>query len=107
MTIAGVTPVGEMVDHYVVYEDGTAGHIRVNEGTEPTLARPGRFVSLEEYGERVAQLQDEAGAHVARLQAEDEARQRANFQALLAVGLPEANARDMSGFTGPLEERRD
>ncbi|MEU6594800.1 hypothetical protein ABZ923_37335 [Streptomyces sp. NPDC046881] len=100
MVIAGVRPVGESVDLYVIYDDGTPAHMQVLAGMEPVLSRPGRFVSLEEYGERRQELQDGITAHIASLEKADEIRQENDFEALIALGVPEDSARRMSGYTG-------
>lgn len=98
MTIAGVRPAGQLVDAYVLYDDGTASHMQVIEGQEPQLARPGRFVTAEEYAARLQELHEQSAAYVAELEAADEARHRADFEALVGLGVPEDSARRMAGF---------
>lgn len=105
MTIAGVRPLVDLVDLYVIYEDGTPAHLQVPDGRQPELARPGAFVSRERYGERLAELHAETAARVARLQQADEERQRADYQALLGSGVPDDTARRMAGYEGPGGER--
>ncbi|PSK58004.1 hypothetical protein B0E38_01849 [Streptomyces sp. 111WW2] len=103
MAIAGADPVGELVDRYVIYDDGTAGQMQVLAGTEPTLSRPGRFVSRDEYSDRLQELREGTAAHLAGLTAEDEARHRADYEALRAAGVAEVSARRMAGYTGPVD----
>ncbi|NBM15779.1 NAD-glutamate dehydrogenase [Streptomyces sp. GC420] len=100
MTIAGVSPVGELVDVFVIYEDGTPAHMQVLAGTEPMLSRPGAFVSRAEYGERVRELREGTAARVAELEAADEAHHRADYDALRAAGVAEDSARRLSGYGG-------
>ncbi|MGX1301321.1 hypothetical protein RKD35_002809 [Streptomyces albogriseolus] len=104
MSIAGGTPVGETVDHYVIYEDGTAGHMRLTEGVEPVLSRSGRFVSAEEYGQRLDELNVASAEYVARLQAQDEERTRTDYLELRRTGVRHESASRMSGYTGPAVE---
>ncbi|MEV5929916.1 hypothetical protein ACPCSG_27035 [Streptomyces cellulosae] len=98
MTIAGVRPAGELADVFVLYDDGTASHMQVIEGQEPQLARPGRFVTAEQYEARLQELHDQNAAYVAELEAADEARHRADFEALVGLGVPEDSARRMAGY---------
>jgi hypothetical protein len=100
MTIAGVRPVGELIEVFVIYEDGTPARLEVPAGAEPRLSRPGAVVTMEEYGERVRELEEGTAAYVARLTAEDEARHAADYAALLAAGVAEDSARRMSGYEG-------
>ncbi|MFK0063329.1 hypothetical protein ACIQTN_29390 [Streptomyces werraensis] len=98
MSIAGASPLGRPVDWYVIYDDGTAAHLQVVGEVEPVLGRPGRLVSEEEYGERMAQLRESSAEHVAALEAADVARQETDYQGLRAAGVPEDTARRMSGY---------
>lgn len=98
MTIAGARPVGELVDVFVIYDDGTAGHLQVDARVTPTLSRAGTIVTKEQYGERARELRDRTAAHVARLMDEDEARRRTDLAALLGAGVPEETARRMAGY---------
>ncbi|GGQ50221.1 hypothetical protein GCM10010250_22280 [Streptomyces althioticus] len=94
------------VDHeaatfYVVYDDGSASVMTTTTGEEPPLAKPGAFVSREEYEERQDAIKAARDEYVAGLQAEDERRTREDYEALIASGVPEATARRLSGYTGP------
>ncbi|MFF5968293.1 hypothetical protein ACFY64_32125 [Streptomyces collinus] len=100
MSVAGAKPVGEIVDVFVIYDDGTPARIQLLAGPEPTLARPGRVVSEEEYGARLQELREGTRAYVAQLEAQDEARQRADYEVLRGLGVPEENARRMAGYNG-------
>jgi hypothetical protein len=98
MTIAGAQQVGAPVDWYVIYDDGTTGHLQMLDGGEPELSRPGRFVSLDEYSDQLGRLRDGTAAHIATLKAADEARHRADYEALIGLGVPEETARRMAGL---------
>jgi thymidylate synthase ThyX len=98
MAIAGAGPLGDYVDRYVIYDDGTTGHLQVPDGLEPTLSRPGRVVSRDAYSDRLGELQAATAAHVAALEAGDQARHETDYAALLGAGVPEETARRMSGL---------
>jgi hypothetical protein len=98
MTVAGARLLDEVTDWYVIYDDGSAGHMQVLAETEPVLSRPGRFVTRDEYSDRLGELNAATAAYVAELTAADEARQTADYEALLAAGVPDDTARRMSGL---------
>jgi hypothetical protein len=100
MSVAGAKPVGEIENVFVIYDDGTPAHMQVLAGPEPTLSRPGRIVSEEEYGARLQELRATTAAHVADMEAQDEARHRDDYEVLLGLGVPEVNARRMAGYLG-------
>ncbi|WP_086859918.1 hypothetical protein [Streptomyces milbemycinicus] len=96
--VDGAEPAGHTATYYVVYDDGTAGLIKVTGGHEPPqLARPGTLVPATRYGARLEELTADHAAYVAQLQAADEVRTRQDYEALLGAGVPEENARRMSG----------
>ncbi|MGJ5693538.1 hypothetical protein ACM6RM_10210, partial [Streptomyces pratensis] len=87
---------------YVLYDDGSTGRIEViGQEEPPTLSKPGRIVTETEYEDRLAELRAEQERLREEQGAEDEARTREDYLALLAAGVPEATARRMSGYTGP------
>ncbi|MGW3447362.1 hypothetical protein [Streptomyces sp. NPDC001076] len=86
---------------YVIYEDGTAGRIEVTAGAMPELPRPGTMVTEEVYQAKVAALEELAVKAVADLEAAEQARARADYTALVLLGLGEETARRLSGYTGP------
>ncbi|MDQ1018986.1 hypothetical protein [Streptomyces afghaniensis] len=100
MTVAGARPIGEIVDVFVIYDDGTPAHMQILAEAKPTLSRPGRLVSEEQYGKRLQELRASSAAHVAALEAQDEARHQEDYEALLGAGVPEESARRMAGYTG-------
>ncbi|WP_326817852.1 hypothetical protein OIE61_29195 [Streptomyces sp. NBC_01762] len=97
--VPGIQPVAEPVTYWVLYDDGSSGRTESTTG-EPTLTSPGRLVTEAEYQARVDELKAANDAYVAEIQAEDEARQRQDFEALVASGLPDATARRLSGYEG-------
>lgn len=100
MTIAGAQPVGETADVYVIYDDGTPGHLQIPVGEEPALSRAGRVVPEEEYAARLEELRTGTAELVAKLEAEDETRQRGDYEVLRGLGVPEETARRMASYTG-------
>ncbi|MFE3032907.1 hypothetical protein ACFXKY_14835 [Streptomyces canus] len=86
---------------YVIYEDGTTGRIEVTAGAVPELTRPGTMVTKEVYQAKVAALEEQAAKAVAHLEASEQTRARADYTALTLLGLAEATARRLSGYTGP------
>ncbi|MFD5788560.1 hypothetical protein ACFWH1_18300 [Streptomyces sp. NPDC127037] len=89
----------EPVTYWVLYDDGSAGRIESTSG-EPVLNRPGRLVTEAEYQQRIAELEAANAAWIAEQQAADTARQREDYLALRAAGVPEATARRLSGYEG-------
>ncbi|MET9818353.1 hypothetical protein [Streptomyces sp. NPDC006355] len=86
---------------WVIYDDGSTGHMEIPEGDgDPALAKPGRLVTEAEY---TARLEEIRAARAARHEAEETARleaARADYDALIAGGFPEATARRLSGYQG-------
>ncbi|MGO4422754.1 hypothetical protein AB4Z54_29635 [Streptomyces sp. MCAF7] len=99
--VDGAEPAGRTATYYVIYDDGTAGLIKVTGGHEPQLARPGTLVPATRYEARLGELTADHAAYVIQLQAADEARTRQDYEALLGAGVPEESARRMSGHTAP------
>jgi hypothetical protein len=72
--------------HYVQYPDGHISQITAT-GAEPVLAEGAKLLTQEQYEETRAQMLEAHEARLTELQAG-------------AVGLPEATARSLSGYTG-------
>lgn len=99
--LPGAQPIAATTTHHVLYEDGSTGLIETSgEEPLPPLAKPGRLVTEEEYQARLGALTGQRARYVAGLLAADEERTRGDFEALTAVGVPEATARRMSGYEG-------
>lgn len=100
VTVTGAEVAGDPVDYFVIYDDGSTGQITLTNGGEPVLGKPGRLVTREEYDERLEEIQAVRDAAREEREAEDLARQREDYLALRAAGVPEATARRMSGYEG-------
>lgn len=87
--------------HYVLFEDGTLGQITTTSDQDPVLTRGGRLVTQDVYEELRAQMLQAHQDRLDRLQAEEEAARLAQYEELKAVGLSEATARGLSGYSGP------
>jgi hypothetical protein len=85
---------------YVVFENGALGRITAAEGLEPVLADGAKLVSQAVWEGLQAQMREQHEARVAELEAEEEETRRRQYEDLRAVGMPEATARSLSGFTG-------
>lgn len=85
--------------YYVIYDDGSLGRIEMWSDEEPQLSKPGRFVTEAEYQAALDEMRGNTAARVAALRDEDQARHEAEYEDLLAAGIPERTARRLSGFT--------
>ena len=93
---------GQEITWYALYEDGTLERFSTDAaGAEPVLSRPGRFITEAEYLERLAQMEAESAARAAELDRQAAAQRKADYDALIALGVPEETARRLSGWTGP------
>ncbi|WP_327123600.1 hypothetical protein [Streptomyces sp. NBC_01727] len=101
--VPGVQPVAEPVTYWVLYDEGSSGRIESTTG-EPTLTSPGRLVTEAEYQARVDELTAANEAHVAEIEAADKERQRQDYEALVAAGLPAETAARLSGYEVPQVE---
>lgn len=93
----GTEPVAEERTHWVIYDDGSTGRLTATSEELPPLAKPGKFVTEAKYLRRHKELSDAHATYVAGLVAEDEERTRGDYEALTAVGVPEATARRLTG----------
>ncbi|MET7720705.1 hypothetical protein [Streptomyces mirabilis] len=89
----------EPTTHYVQYPDGHISQITAT-GAEPVLAEGAKLLTQEQYEETRAQMLEAHEARLVELQAGEEAAQLQQYKDLRAVGLPEATARSLSGYTG-------
>lgn len=100
VTVAGTQVAGETAEYFAILDDGSVRRMTVTNGTEPVLSKPGRWVTEEEYKERLAEIQTVRDRARADQEAQDRARTWEDYQALRAAGVPEASARRMSGYKG-------
>jgi hypothetical protein len=89
----------EPTTYYVLYPDGHIGQITAT-GTDPVLPEGAKLLTQEEYEETRAQMLEAHEARLAELEAAETAQQLAGYTALVAVGIPEAVARSLSGYEG-------
>lgn len=83
--------------------DGVLASRKTTGDTEEPQPLPDGATALTEEEYEAALLDVEAARqeHAEELVATDEANQRADYDALVATGVPEATARRLSGYTGP------
>lgn len=92
---------GPETRRWVQYEDGTLGRITTTQRGEPVLARPGRLLTQGEYDVLLTAMRAAHDERVAALKGADAARQVRAYRDLVSAGIPEATARQLSGYTGP------
>lgn len=89
---------------YVIYDDGSLDVQTFSGNTidpQPILGKPGRVVTKAEYDAAKAQQDALNAAYEEELRKADLARIKANYDALIAAGIPDAVARNLTGYTGP------
>lgn len=86
---------------WAIYDDGTCGRFESTQPDEPVLPKPGRFVTETEYQVCADAMAAAHQAYLDQLAAEDLARTKADYDELRALGVSDAAARRMSGYTGP------
>lgn len=94
---------------YAVYEDGSTGVLTVESQDAgsvitPALTKPGRLVTGEEYDRAQAGLRADRDVYVTRLREADRERVSADYRALAALGVPDATARRLTGWSVEMEE---
>lgn len=91
-------------NYYIIYDDGTLedGTLEApaDQPPVPVLARPGRVVTKEEYDAALADWQDAQDEIAADREAAEAAAIKANYDALIAMGIPDALARSLTGYRG-------
>lgn len=88
---------------YYQYEDGSVAHRVTTGGAKPATPEGATEISEEEYRAALAAIEDANRERAEERRAEEQARAKADYEALLAAGIPEETARRMSGYTGPSE----
>lgn len=86
---------------YVIYEDGSIEASTVSDTMEVVLSKPGRIVSEAEYNQRLDLLNEQHAIWLAETRAREDQLLKADYDALLAAGIPEATARRITGYSGP------
>lgn len=88
---------------YAIYEDGSTERQQWTGQGEAqfALSKPGRYVTESEYETFLAGVQAGNEAYEAQLAAAETSTLKGDYDALIALGLPDAMARRMSAYTGP------
>ncbi|MGP4091506.1 hypothetical protein [Streptomyces sp. KR55] len=97
------TPV-EPRTQWAIFDDGSVGMWRYEGDTPPALPAPGRIVSQEEYEEARAVITQAVQEDNDQQEAAEREQIRDDYDALLALGMPETTARRLSGYTDPAED---
>ena len=84
---------------YIVYDDGSVD-VQTVVG-DPIFTKPGRLVDQAEYNQYKGQLDQLNLIYASELKAADDQVAKNDYDALIALGMPEATARRISGYTGP------
>jgi flagellar biosynthesis/type III secretory pathway protein FliH len=67
----------------------------------PPLPEGATALTEAEYADALADVQEQRQAHTQQLTQETEANQQADYEALRALGVPEATTRRLTGYMGP------
>lgn len=97
----GFEPAPQPTIHHILFPDGRLSQITVTNGQEPVLVDGAKLVAPEVYEELRAKMRAAHEARVTELLAAEEDARRQQYEDLRGVGLPEATARGLSGYTGP------
>jgi hypothetical protein len=90
-----------MADTIVYYRhaNGAYSQQEVSEGSVPQAPAGAVETTAQEYAAGLAAVQEANAAAVAERAAAEREAARADYEALIAAGIPEATARRMSGYT--------
>jgi len=91
------------VTFYIIYEDGSVEAQTLPDvpGAEPVLSKPGRVSGKIEYDQYLARLNEQNNIWFSETLAREQQLLKADYDALIAAGIPEATARRITGYTGP------
>jgi len=92
---------------WIIFDDGSVGSVGFEEGTEPALWAPGRFVTEAEHDAALDALRTANAKHVAKTVEAEQAAAREDFDEMLAAGVPERVARRLSGHQDQDGGRQD
>jgi hypothetical protein len=82
---------------YYEYPDGSLAE-RVTTAAEPVHPEGVTLLTEAEYASKLAAAEAAQEQHQADIRAEETAAKQAAYDALIAVGIPEASARQISGY---------
>lgn len=91
------------ITSFVIYEDGTTerqSYTGYAEDEQPGLSKPGRYVGEPEYVTFLAGINAGNAAHEESLLTLEATTLKGDYDALVALGLPDSAARRMSGYAG-------
>jgi len=84
--------------HYVM-DDGSVRVVEYGDGVAPAPVTGGRAVTEAEYTSALAAIQQANAEQASQVQATETANAKADYDALIAAGLPAATARRLSNYT--------
>lgn len=91
--------------YYRTAEGALVSRVITGEDVEaPSPPDGATLLTEEEHAAALADVEAARRQHAEELVAADEANQRADYEALITTGVPEATARRLSGYTGPAAE---
>ncbi|CAL9431380.1 hypothetical protein SUDANB21_02058 [Streptomyces sp. enrichment culture] len=94
----------ETLTFYYLYPDGSFAERQVT-GVDHVHHPDGVvLLTAEEYAQKVAEFEAQTAADEEAAREEDLARKRADYEALLALGIPPETASRLSGYTPPDDE---
>jgi hypothetical protein len=97
----GVQQAGETRTHWAVYDDGSIGTIEITGGDDPVLDKPGEFVTEAVYLLRRAEMDTARQVRLEAIRLEEADGMLADYEALVAAGIPAATAGRLSGHQDP------
>jgi len=91
------------VTFFIIYEDGSVETQTLPDepGAEPVLSKPGRNAGEIEYNQFLARIEQQNALWFTETQAREQQLLKADYDALIAAGIPEATARRITGYSGP------
>ena len=91
------------VTFYIIYEDGSVEAQTLPDipDVEPVLTKAGRVSGKIEYDQYLFRLNEQNNIWMGETQAREQQLLKADYDALIAAGIPEATARRITGYDGP------
>jgi hypothetical protein len=87
---------------HLLYATGAVAEVETTQAAEDYTPPEGATViTAEDYATRLADIQADNQAAVDQALAEEAQQRQEDYEALLALNVPEATARRLSGYTGP------
>lgn len=91
------------VTFYIIYEDGSVEAQTLPDvpGAEPVLSKQGRVSGKIEYDQYLNRLNEQNNIWLVETLAREQQLLKADYDALITAGIPEATARRITKYTGP------